>query len=272
MDGPAEQLRWFDARLRGQCNGIDDEAPVQIFVMGANVWRGESEWPPARAVSTPFFLRSGGGANTLSGDGALSRTPAESAEPTDEFRYDPLDPVPTCGGQTMFLERSGPRDRREVEGRSDVLVFTSEVLDEALEVTGLPTLTLFAASSAPDTDWTATLVDVHPDGTAAHVTEGIVRARFRESDTEPSLIEPGAVVRYEIALWETSQLFRAGHRIRLEVSSSNFPRFDRNLNTGALAATDISPEVAMQTVHHEPAMQSVLSLPLIPAAAEPSRL
>ena len=172
----------------------------------------------------------------------------------------------------MFLERSGPRDRREVEGRSDVLVFTSEVLDEALEVTGLPTLTLFAASSAPDTDWTATLVDVHPDGTAAHVTEGIVRARFRESDTEPSLIEPGAVVRYEIALWETSQLFRAGHRIRLEVSSSNFPRFDRNLNTGALAAADTHPKVATQTVHHEPAMQSVLSLPLIPAAAEPSRL
>ena len=163
----------------------------------------------------------------------------------------------------MFIERSGPRDRREVEGRSDVLVFTSEVLDEALEVTGLPTLTLFAASSAPDTDWTATLVDVHPNGTAAHVTEGIVRARFRESDTEPSLIEPGAVVRYEIALWETSQLFRAGHRIRLEVTSSCWPNHDRNHNTGRNDLFDAELVVTTNSVLHSAGHASCLELPTI---------
>ena len=263
VDIPGEHLRWYDRRLKGLDSGIDEEPPVRLFVMGENVWRWEQEWPLARTRFTPFYLHSGGRANALFGDGVLSlEEPGD--QPPDRFDYDPEDPVPTLGGQSMFIDNNGPLDRRPVERRDDVLVYTTSPLQRDLEVTGPVTLTLYAASSAPDTDFSATLVDVHPRGAAIHLCEGIVRARFRESYTEPTMIDPGAVVRYTISLWETSNLFRAGHRIRLEISSSNFPRFDRNLNSGATPGLDSEVSVAQQTVFHDRSYPSQLTLPLIP--------
>jgi putative CocE/NonD family hydrolase len=264
MDLIAEHLRWYDRRLRGLDTGIDADPPVRIFVMGANAWRFEGQWPPARTRHRPAYLHSSGRANSLFGDGRLSFGPP-AGEPADAFAYDPRDPVPTHGGQSMFPDNSGPRDRRSIERRDDVLVYTSEPLTEDLEVTGEVELVLYAASSAPDTDFTAALVDVHPNGTAIHICEGIVRARFRESYESPSLIEPGEVYEYRFSLWETSNLFRAGHRIRLEVSSSNFPRFDRNLNTGHEPGLDAEMAVARQTVYHDQARPSHLRLPVIAA-------
>jgi putative CocE/NonD family hydrolase len=265
VDLAGEHLRWYDRRLKGIQNGIDDEPPLRLFVMGRNVWRAEHEWPLARTQYTDFYLHSRGHANSLFGDGALGPDPP-AAEPADSFAYDPDNPVPTLGGQSMFIENTGPRDRRPVERRDDVLLYTSPPLSADLEVTGPVTLTLYAASSAPDTDFTATLVDVHPSGQAIHLCEGIVRTRFRDSYERPALIEPGAVYGFTISLWETSSVFQVGHRIRLEVSSSNFPRFDRNLNTGHEPGLDAEMRVATQTVYHTGQYPSRVSLPVIPPA------
>jgi uncharacterized protein len=255
-------LRWYDRRLRGIDNGIDDEPPVRIFVMGANVWRDEQEWPLARTRYTRYYLHSGGRANSLFGDGALSTT-SPSDEPADRFDYDPANPVPTLGGQSM-IESPGPLDRRPVERRDDVLVYTTEPLERDVEVTGPIELVLYAASSAVDTDFAATLVDVHPNGPAINICEGIRRASFRESLERPAPIEPGQVYEYRISLWETSTLFRAGHRIRVELSSSNFPRFNRNLNTGEDPATGTRMLVAHQTILHNSQHPSHIVLPVIP--------
>jgi putative CocE/NonD family hydrolase len=263
MDIPAEHLRWYDQRLKGLDTGIDEEPPIRIFVMGANQWRSEQEWPLERTEYTRFYLHSSGRANSSSGDGALTTDPPE-VESFDSYSYDPENPVPTLGGQSMFADNTGPRDRRPIERRDDVLVYSTAPLTRDLEVTGPVELVVYAASSAPDTDFTATLVDVHPAGAAIHICEGIVRARFRQSYERPTLIEPGQVYEYSISLWETSNLFREGHRIRLEVSSSNFPRFDRNLNTGEDSGFDDRPESAQQTIWHEQQRPSHLVLPVIP--------
>ena len=263
MDIPAEHLRWYDQRLKGLDTGIDEEPPIRIFVMGANQWRSEQEWPLERTEYTRFYLHSSGRANSSSGDGALT-TEAPEAESFDSYSYDPENPVPTLGGQSMFADNTGPRDRRPIERRDDVLVYSTAPLTRDLEVTGPVELVVYAASSAPDTDFTATLVDVHPAGAAIHICEGIVRARFRQSYERPTLIEPGQVYEYRISLWETSNLFREGHRIRLEVSSSNFPRFDRNLNTGEDSGFDDRPESAQQTIWHNQQRPSHLVLPVIP--------
>ena len=185
-------------------------------------------------------------------------------EPTDSFTYDPENPVPTVGGQSMFIDNTGPKDRRSVERRDDVLVYSTLPLTEDLEVTGQIELTLHAASSAPDTDFTATLVDVHPGGKAINICEGIVRTRFRESYEEPTLIEPEAIYAYKVVLWETSNIFKAGHQIRVEVSSSNFPRFDRNQNTGHTPGLDAEIQVAHQTIYHNAQHPSHITLPVIP--------
>lgn len=231
--------------------------------MGENAWRGEWEWPLARTQYTPFYLHSGGRANSLVGDGVLSPRQPED-EPVDSFAYDPDDPVPTWGGQSMFIDNTGPRDRRAIQRRDDVLVYTSAPLEQAMEVTGPVQLVLYAASSAVETDFTAALVDVHPGGKAIHLCEGIVRTCFRASHRQPSPIEPGRVYAYAIHLWETSNLFRPGHSIRLEISSSNFPRFDRNLNTGRAPGMDDQMEVAQQQVRHDQSHPSHLILPVIP--------
>ena len=164
----------------------------------------------------------------------------------------------------MFPENTGPRDRRPAERRDDVLVYTTTPLKHDVEVTGPIEMTLYAASSAPDTDFTATLVDVHPGGKAINISEGIVRARYRESFEHPTLIAPGAVCQYRIEIWETSNLFKKGHCVRVEVSSSNFPRFDRNLNTGRDGGTDSIFETAQQTIYHDDERPSHITLPIIP--------
>ena len=252
----AEHLRWYDARLKGIDNGMDGEPPIRLFVMGENRWRFENEWPLARTQWTDFYLGSNG---TLS--------PEEPADgPPDRFVYDPEDPVPSLGAQYQMIDRCGPRDRREIEHREDVLVYTSAPLEAEVEVTGPVMATVYAASSARDTDFTAALVDVHPDGKAIALCEGICRARFRNGTDSPSLITPGEVNEYRIDMWDTSNVFRKGHRIRVEVSSSNFPRYDRNLNTGGRIGYESEMQVAEQTVLHDASRPSRVTLPVVPRA------
>jgi len=264
------QIRWFDRWLKGIDNGIDREKPVRIFVMGENTWRNEEAWPLARTAYTPYYLHSDGHANSDAGDGVLSPA-APIEEPADLFLYDPRSPVPTVGGATFLpglyiAANAGPRDQRSVESRWDVLVYSSEPLTRAVEVTGPVRVTLFAATSAPDTDWTAKLVDVHPDGFARILCDGIVRARFRAGTAEAVPIVPDEPVEYAIDLWATSNLFQPGHRIRIELSSSNFPHFDRNLNTGGQLGTETLADarLALQTVFHDAQRPSHVLLPVIP--------
>jgi uncharacterized protein len=256
------QLRWFDYWLKGVDTGVMDEPPIKIFVMGENRWRDEREWPLARTRYTPYYLHSRGRANTASGDGVLSPRPPGD-EPPDHFVYDPGDPVPTRGGNTLILAM-GVQDQRPVQARADVLVYTSDVVTDSLEVTGPVAVMLYAATSAPDTDFTAKLVDVRPDGYAQNIADGIVRARYRESRVSPTLLAPGEVSPFTIDLWATSHVFRPGHRMRVEISSSNFPRFDRNLNTGEDQATGTRWQEAEQTIFHDQRYPSHILLPLIP--------
>lgn len=262
------QLRWFDHWLKGIDTGILDEPPVRIFVMGTNTWRDEQEWPLARTQYTDYFFHSDGRANSLHGDGTLSTEPP-TGEPSDSYLYNPRDPVPTSGGGlccSPSFTRGGAFDQRCIEERADVLVYTSAPLEQDLEATGPVRVTLWAASSAPDTDWTAKLVDVAPDGFARNLTDGIIRARYRESLATPSLLQPGKIYEYTIDLWATSNVFMAGHRIRVDVSSSNFPRFDRNPNTGKALGEDAAMESALQRVYHDAAHPSRITLPMIPTA------
>ena len=262
IDLHAIQLRWFDYHLKGIRNGVNEEPPVRIFVMGDNTWRDEQEWPLARTQFTPMYLSSGGKANSLLGDGGLRPT-APANQAYDAYVYDPADPVPTCGG-TYIGPGNGVRNQAAIEQRNDVLVYTGETLERDLEVTGPVVLKLFAASSAPDTDFTAKLVDVRPDGYAHNVAEGVVRARFRDSLEVPALITPGEIYPYSIDMWSTSHVFKAGHRLRLEVSSSNFPRYDRNQNTGDELGTSAEFHTANQQVFHDSRYPSHLILPIIP--------
>ena len=260
-------LRWFDHWIKEMENGVKEEPPVKIFVMGENYWRYEQEWPLARTRYTKYYLRSGGQANSLRGDGRLSREVPEEGESADRYTYDPSDPVPTAGGSNCCWSDvvvMGPTDQRPVEWRQDVLVYTSEELSEPLEVTGPITVKLFASTSGKDTDWTAKLVDVHPSGLALNLQDGIVRARYRESDRQARLIEPGRVYEYTIDLWATSNTFLPGHRIRIEIASSNFPRFDRNLNTGEDTGTGTAMLEAKQSVYHNARYPSHIVLPVIP--------
>ncbi len=262
-------LRWQDHWLKGVDNGVERDAPVKIFVMGENKWRDEQEWPLARAKYTKYFLSSGGKANSVDGDGTLS-TSAPRGAASDQYTYDPADPVPTLGGNLLdclmcLTVQQGPVNQAKAEARQDVLVYTTPVLTEAVEVTGPLKVKLYATSSARDTDWTAKLVDVHPDGYAQNIQDGIIRARYRQGKEAPaSLLEPGKVYEYDIDLWATSNVFLPGHRIRLEISSSNFPRFDRNLNTGEDPVTGVRMEKAQQIVLHSARYPSHILLPIIP--------
>lgn len=263
------QLRWFDRWLNSRTATADDDSPVQIFVMGSNVWRGEADWPLPDTTYSRFYLHSDGRAGAHPSSGGLSSEPP-SEEPEDTFLYDPRDPVPTCGGATYLPglaigANAGPRDQRAIESRRDVLSYTSPPLASAVEVTGPIRLVLFASSTAPDTDFTGKLIDVAPDGRAMSLTDGIVRARYRESLSEPSLLEAGRVYEIVIDLAATSNVFGAGHRIRVDVSSSNFPRFDRNTNTGGVIAEDgfesLSP--AVNRIYHCAGSPSYIELPII---------
>ena len=257
------ESRWFDYWLKGKDTKVEQWPALRIFVMGRNDWRDENEWPLKRTQFTPYYLHSSGSANTLTGDGHLDRAAPED-ESLDHFIYDPNDPVPTLGGCNLTACPIGPHDQTPAEKRSDVLVYTSEPIEKELEVTGPVKVILYAASSAPDTDWTGKLVDVHPDGRAFNLCDGIIRARYRESEQKLSLIEPGKVYRYEIDLWVTSNVFLPGHKIRLEVSSSNFPHFDRNPNTGHKFGSDSELHTAAQTIYHDADHPSHILLPVIP--------
>ena len=251
-------LHWYEHWLKDDDSSVMDMAPVQIFVMGRNEWRDEEEWPLSRARPTRLYLR-GSGEDGPS-RGLLSEI-APEVEPPDRYVYDPADPVPTgaMGGYSR-----APSDPAEVGQRPDILVYTSAPLTEHVEVTGHVELVLWASSSAPDTDFTGKLIDVAPDGSARTLTAGILRARYRNGKREPELLTPGEPVVLRIDLLATSNVFLVGHRIRLEVSSSNFPRFDRNANTGAAFATRAEIQAADQTVFHDRERPSYLLLPVVP--------
>jgi putative CocE/NonD family hydrolase len=260
-------LSWYDALLKGQTNSASAEKPVRIFVMGKNEWREEEDWPLARVKRTKYYLHSAGAANTGSGDGTLS-TAAPGAEKADQFTYDPNDAVPTLGGPLCCgpfpPSGLGPQDQSKAESRNDVLVFTTPALTKDLELTGPVSLDLYVSSSALDTDFTGKLVDVWPNGFAQNLTEGILRLRYRNSQEKPELAKPGETYHITVDLWATSNVFLAGHKLRLEVSSSNFPRFDRNLNTGEEQAAGTRISKATNVIYHDTARPSALVLPLVP--------
>ena len=268
-DEDALTLDWYDYLFNGKQNQFATDKPVRIFVMAKNEWRDEPAWPLVRATETRYLLHSTGSANSSSGDGLLFTSATRlAADKPDTFTYDPASPVPTTGGPLCCDPQHlapGPRDQKDVESRPDVLVYSTPPLDQDLEVTGPISLDLFAKSSAVDTDFTAKLVDVWPNGFAQNLTEGILRASFRDSTTgDPKPITPGQVYEYKIDLWSTSNVFLKGHRIRLEVSSSNFPRFDRNLNTGRRAADSATFVKAINTILHDSDHPSALILPVVP--------
>lgn len=256
------QLRFFARQLRGERNGLDDEPPVRLFVMGADRWRSEDRWPLARAVAERWYLRAGA---------RLERDrPPGGDEPPDRYVFDPADPAPTVGGPAalpgpMMKTNTGPRDQRSIEQRSDVLVFTSDPLPEALEVTGPLRVEVWVASSAVDCDVVVKLTDVQPDGTSLILAEGITRARYRDGYDRPRWLTPGEPVKIPVDLVATSNLFRPGHRVRVDVTSSSFPRFDRNLGTDAAVGTEGPDAVrpATQTVFHDARHPSHIVLPVV---------
>jgi hypothetical protein len=260
IESLAPALPWYDLQFRAEAGQDDGALPVRIFVMGRNEWREEEAWPLARAIDTNYYLRSDGNANSASGDGALSLSPPGAEEPPDTYTYDPRKPVPTAGG-AMFGSRAGAALQENVESRPDVLVYTTPPLQEDLEVTGPIKLILNVSTTALSTDFTGKLVDVYPDGSAYNISDGILRRDYdpRAEDSVDSRTEEIA-----IDLWPTSIVFFKGHRIRLQVSSSNYPRFDRNPNTRGNIPTETDPIVANQKVHHAPNTLSRLILPVIP--------
>lgn len=272
IDWDGYVCRWFDHHLKGIDNRVLDDPPVHVFVMGRNQWRSAADWPLPEAVPTRFYLHSGGRANSSAGDGTLSTSPP-GTEPSDTYAYDPDDPTPSPPFANGHID--GPRDVSRAAARPDVLVYMTPVLERDVEVVGPISAELFAATSARDTDWMVRLVDVCPDGRALFLAEGVVRARHRDEQRNGafradklSAIEPNRVYRYAIDFWRpTGNLFAKGHRIRVEISSSYYPYYLRNLNTGednlALAARAIA---ARQTIRHDAEHPSCVVLPVIPAS------
>jgi putative CocE/NonD family hydrolase len=257
LDLRALYLRWMDHYIKGEQNGAENDAPVKVFTMGENRWHDYSDWPPPGVTYRSFYLRSGG---------LLSTEADTESETSDSYIYDPADPVPTVGGAACCWTQVvafGAIDQRPLEGRKDVLVYSTPPLTEDLRVTGPVSIRLWVSSSAPDTDFVARLIDVHPDGFAMNLTDGILRARYRDSFETPALMKPGEVYEIIIPLGATSNLFRKGHRIRVHVTSSNFPRFSRNTNTGAQPELDTRMQTAVQTVWHDAARSSQLILPVL---------
>jgi len=259
-------LRWYDSLLKGMANGLDREKPVRIFVMGKNDWREEDDWPLERAKATRYYLHSTKPANGLEGGGTLN-TAAPAEEKPDQYVYDPNDAVPTIGGPLCcgaLPTGIGPEDQRPAEARSDVLVFSTPAFTQSTEVTGPISLALFVSSSAVDTDFTGKLVDVWPNGFAQNLTEGILRLRYRNSQEKPELGNPGEIYSISVDLWATSNVFLPGHKLRLEISSSNFPRFDRNLNAGDDQARGTHIVKATNLIYHDKSRPSALVIPIVP--------
>jgi putative CocE/NonD family hydrolase len=269
LDYPGLYLTWFDAWLHGEGVGPGPDVlpKVTYFHLGRNEWRTADTWPVPGAVETAFHLHSGGRANSRLGDGVLS-TDAAADEPCDRFTYDPADPVPSRGGgaggpHTLV----GPRDQSDIELRPDVLCYSTDPLPAPLDVTGPVRAVLFVSSDVRDTDLTAKLVDVRPDGTAIDLCEAFLRLRYRDGYAEPRLLEPGTVYEVHLDLQATSTVFEVGHRVRLDVTGSSFPRFDRNLNTGGANYDETAWVVATTTVHHTAATPSRLMLWVVPPPA-----
>ncbi len=258
LDRTAEQIRWFDYWLKGIQNGVDKDPPVRLFVMGDNKWRDEQHWPLQRAKDRVFNITSAGHANTPEGDGRLVEKEGTSPD-TDAYTYDPSDPVPSPGGQRLI-----PADQRPLAHRKDILVYQTQLLTERVEVTGNPVVELYASSTAPDTDWFVQLIDVYPDGLAFNVAHGVIRARYRNGLDKPELIRPGEIVKYTITMVLTSNAFLPGHRIRLDITSSYFPNYDRNPNTATDQGADVALVAAEQTVHHGGERATRIILPWIP--------
>ena len=261
VDLNALRLRWFDHWLKGMENGLPEEPPVKVFVMGRNKWREEDSWPLKGTRYTKYHLRSGKSGSVRSlNDGLLDLAPPSDAENPDSYLYDPANPTPTMGGCTLSIP-SGPFDQRKIDEMS--LTYTTAPLTEDLEVVGAVKCVLYALSSAPDTDWVVRLTDVYPDGRSMLLADGILRARYRDSREHPSLIMPNRIYRYEIDLWATANLFKAGHRIRVAVASSSFPRWDPNLNTGGDLGREVKGQVALNTIFHDVERASYMILPVV---------
>jgi len=258
---------WFDHFLKGENNGVLEKMPrVRYYTMGLNKWQTSDTWPPRGAQPLSFFLSSGGKANTFNGDGVLSETSLANDTP-DKFEYDPMNPVPSYGGNVCCTGNAitaGAYDQRKNEARSDVLVYSTEPLREGLEVSGPIEVTLYVSSDAKDTDFTVKLIDVYPDGRAYNLDETIQRMRYRDGYDKPKVwMEPGNVYKVTLQPLTTSNYFAAGHRIRIEVSSSNFPRFDRNLNTGGRNYDETKGVVARNAVHHSKQYPSAITITVV---------
>ena len=260
------QLNWFDKWLKDVENGIDTQPTAYVFVMGKNEWQAEQTWPPEDVENTTYYLGSDGGANSVRGDGKLRILPLENKESSDQFTYDPNNPVPSLGGAYGYgipgVFEVGVQDQKLIENRNDVLVYTSEILDENFEIAGQVNMTLWAKTSANDTDWTAKLIDVDEQGKSTNVCDGILRARFNKSLETECFVNSNQVECFTIDLGFTAMLFAKGHRIRVQISSSNFPAFDRNLNTGK-GFGDSKIIVAEQTIFHDSKHPSFINLPKV---------
>ncbi len=259
-------IDWFDYWLKGEENGVTGRDKIELYTMGKNQWESFDEWPPFLAEELTYYLHSDQGANSLAGDGRLSLQPSSNAG-YDEFTYDPANPVPSLGDNDwgMIPEmKSGSFDQSSIEMRNDVLVYSTPVLEEGVQVTGPVKVIIYLSSDVRDTDLTAKLVDVYPDGRAFNVAESIQRVRWRESYEEPLFMEEGEVYKVEIGPLLTSNLFKEGHKIRLEISSSNFPRFERNLNTGGNNYNESKWQIANNKIHFGSTSSSKIILSTIP--------
>ncbi|MEM8890237.1 MAG: CocE/NonD family hydrolase, partial [Bacteroidota bacterium] len=263
---------WFDMWLKGEENGFKEKTPrVQYYTMGSNKWNQAEQWPPAAAEMTTFYLTSGGSANSLYGDGRLSTDKPSKKSPADAFTYDPMNPVKSYGGNvccTGNAVQGGSFDQQKMEVRNDILVYTSEPLEEGIEVSGFIETTLFVGSDAKDTDFTIKILDVYPDGKAYNLDETIQRARYRDGYDKEVFMEEGEVYKVEMTPMSTSNFFERGHRIRIEISSSNFPRFTRNLNTGGNNFDEKDAVVAHNKIHHSAAHPSSIRLPIVQKEVE----
>ena len=257
---------WFDLWLKGEQNDFKEKTPrVQYYTMGINIWQSSATWPPEQVKLTTYYLNSGGNANSAFGDGKLTTTKAKKDNP-DGFTYDPMQPVPSYGGNvccTGNAIKGGSYDQQQMETRNDILVYTSDPLDEGVEISGFIESTLYVSSDVKDTDFTIKLIDVYPDGRAYNLDETIQRVRYREGYEKEVFMEKGKVYKVDLTPMSTSNYFKKGHRIRIEISSSNFPRFARNLNTGGNNYDEKESIVAHNKIHHSSKYTSLIRLPVI---------
>lgn len=259
-------LAWFDRWLKGNERALDSLPRYQYYVIGRNEWRQSETWPVKGMRETPFYLRSDGGANTSRGNGRLTLTPP-TRERADTFTYDPADPVPARGGSICCTgnpkDVPGSFDNSDIEQRADVLVYTGDVLRDGLELTGPMSAVIYLSSDAPDTDVTVKLLDVFPDGRSINIQEGITRVRYRDGFDKARMMEPGKVYEVPVGMHASSWYLPPGHRLRVEISSSNFPRFDRNLNTGGRNYDETTWRTAKNAVHHSAPHLSRILLPVV---------